>query len=181
MTMIGSGLLDRIIGVMKIYEPNLILETLHTQIQTLLQQEQTGNTDGMDILVTKWHEKNGEIHLEFSAAKRPLYFISSDDRSFHKIQGSRKMVGGMNKKEKYFEKNNIILKKNTLLYLTTDGYTHQNNAENKSISEKKLTEMLENLQDNSMSEQKSYLENFLNQHMKGCEQRDDILLVGIRL
>lgn len=181
MTMIGSALLDRIISVMDIYEPYLILENLHQQIQTVLQQERTRNGDGMDILVVRWKASDGEIHLDFAAAKRPLFVLGPADTRIQKVEGSRKMLGGVNKTNKTFEQHHLRLSPDTLIYLSTDGYADQNNKERKSFSESRFMEMLPLIRTQGLSAQKVFLEQVLDAHMQGTEQRDDILVVGVRV
>ncbi len=181
MTMIGASLLDRIISMLRIHEPHLILETLHQQIQIVLQQEQTRNTDGMDILVTKWEEKEHQVFLDFAAAKRPLYAAIPTEKSIQKINGSRKTVGGLGKNSKDFEKVSLVFPIDTMLYLGTDGYADQHDENRRSFSEKRFEAMLSLLQEKNFSEQQAFLEKALESHMKGCEQRDDILVMGVRL
>jgi ligand-binding sensor domain-containing protein/serine phosphatase RsbU (regulator of sigma subunit) len=181
MTMIGSAILDRIIKMLKIYEPHLILESLHEQIQVVLQQEQTRNTDGMDILVVKWEETENEILMDFSAAKRPLYLYNPIQKQVQKIKGSRKSIGGIIETGKSFENVNLVLPKNTMIYMGSDGYADQNDKERKSFSEKRFEEMLSTIQDKTLEEQKAFLEKTLDNHKEGAEQRDDILVMGVRL
>jgi ligand-binding sensor domain-containing protein/serine phosphatase RsbU (regulator of sigma subunit) len=181
MTMIGSALLDRIIKMLKIQEPHLILEALHEQIQVVLQQEQTRNTDGMDILVVKWEENKNEILMDFAAAKRPLYLYNPTEKKIQKIKGSRKSIGGLMEGTKSFENISLVLPKNTIIYMGSDGYADQNDKDRKSFSEKSFEAMLSIIQDKSLEEQKVFLEQTLDNHKAGVEQRDDILVVGVRL
>jgi serine phosphatase RsbU (regulator of sigma subunit) len=181
MTMIGAALLDRIIGVLRIHEPHLILETLHQQIQEVLNQKQTNNTDGMDIAVVKWQKQGANILLNFAAAKRPLYYALPADTQIVKVAGSRKMVGGVRIYDKEFETKNLYLPQGSTIYLSTDGYADQNNKERKKISEKSLLEYLSALQGQSLVQQHKNLLQAVQQHMESEEQRDDILVVGVRL
>lgn len=179
LTMIGSTLLDRIILVLGITEPSEILEKLHSEIQNALQQEKSKNSEGMDIAIICWHYENEDCFMSFSAAKRPLYFVS--DRKIEKLAGSRKMVGGFWNNKKLFESKTLTLPAGTTLYLCSDGFTDQNNVERNTFSEKRLLNLLEEIQDLSMAEQKEILKNQLASHMEGTEQRDDILVVGVRI
>lgn len=179
MTMIGSSLLDRIINMSAIYEPHLILETLHQQIQTVLQQEKTGNTDGMDIIIVKWEEKEQHNLLDFAAAKRPLYTTS--ENKITKIAGSKKMIGGLNINNQDFLTVNLVLPRNTIIYLSTDGYADQNNKDRQRFSENRFAEILSHIQEENLPRQKEFLEQILDDHIADTEQRDDILIMGVRL
>ncbi len=181
MTMIAVGLLDRIIGILNIHQTNHILEALHEQIQKVLQQEKTGNTDGMDILVVRLREKEEHIDVDFAAAKRPLYILSPTDNDVQKIKGSKKMVGGTRRHHENFENLSLVLSKGTTIYLTSDGYIDQNNLERQNFSEKRFLEMLVQIKDKSLPEQKEFLEKTMQEHMIATDQRDDILILAARL
>ncbi len=179
LTMIGSALLDRIIRLMGITEPAQILEKLHEEIQDVLQQDQTKNNEGMDIAVVHWHYENEECFLSFAAAKRPLFY--AHEGSIEKISGTRRHIGGIGGSLKSFENRTFTLPKGTCLYLCSDGYNDQNNIQRLSFSEKGLINLLQEIQYLPMEEQKEILKEQLLTHMQGTEQRDDILVVGVRL
>lgn len=179
LTMIGSSLLDRIIRLMGITEPAQILAKLHEEIKEVLQQEQTKNNEGMDIAITHWHYENEECFLSFAAAKRPL--IYAHDGNIEKIRGSRRNIGGMGDSSKSFENRTFTLPKGTCLYLCSDGYSDQNNTERFSFSERRMISLFQEIQYSTMEEQKKILKEQLLTHMEGTEQRDDILIVGVRL
>ncbi len=179
MTMIGNSLLDRIIRTLQILEPKEILEELHTQIQFLLQQEQTGDMNGMDLVVVRIDTEK----IVFSGAKRPLYILQNGKTE--KIAGNRKAIGGRIKStkntQKVFEQVEIIHQNSMPLYLCSDGYADQNNRKRQSFSEKRLLDLLQEIQHHSLAEQKETLKHQLAMHMDGVEQRDDILVIGIRV
>ncbi len=49
------------------------------------------------------------------------------------------------------------------------------------FSEKKLLSVLQEIQDLPMMQQKEMLQMQLTEHTKGTEQRDDILVIGVKL
>ena len=179
LTMIGSALLDRIIRLMGIAEPSEILTKLHEEIKAVLQQEQTQNNEGMDIAITHWHYENENCVLSFAAAKRPL--IYTNDGKIEKVGGSRRNVGGITKSIKSFEATNLILSKGSALYLSSDGFADQNDVARNNFSEKRFIDLLQQIQDLSMEQQKGILQEQLQKHMAGTEQRDDILVIGVRI
>jgi len=175
MTMIGNGLLDRILRFSQIYEPQEILISLNEQIRILLQQEQTQNNDGMDIGVLRIEEHK----IVFAGAKRPLYVVQNE--KIEKIAGVRKSVGGHQNDKKTFSQTELTWQSPTTFYLSTDGYADQNNLERNSFSEKRLINLLEESQNLALQEQKEVLENTMRTYMTNTEQRDDILVVGISI
>ncbi len=175
MTMIGVGLLDRIVEILKIYEPQEILETLNTEVQKILRQKTNTNTDGMDLALVRIDADK----LVFSGAKRPIYL--SEGTEIKKISGTRKSIGGHQNLKKKYEQTEIMRQHAVFLYLTSDGYTDQNDQERKNFSERRFMGMLSIIQEKTLSEQKHFLEDALVAHMAGSEQRDDILVVGVRV
>jgi serine phosphatase RsbU (regulator of sigma subunit) len=179
LTMIGSSLLDRIIRGLEITEPAEILLKLHEEIRAALQQEQTKNNEGMDIAIAYWHYENDTCLVSFAAAKRPLYYCCGGE--IEKIMGSRRNVGGMTSSIKSFESKNLSLQKGTCLYLCSDGFADQNDVARNNFSEKRLISLLQQTQDLPMEQQKEILETALAKYSEGTEQRDDILVIGIRI
>ncbi len=175
MTMIGNSLLDRVIRTDKITEPKDILNELNLQIKILLQQEQTGNTDGMDIAVLRISPNK----VSFAGAKRPLHI--SQNGKIEKIVGSRMSIGGRQNHKKEFEQTDFKKKEEAIFYLCSDGYADQNNRERKNFSERKFMDLLDEIQDFSLAEQRKKLKYTIKIYMEGTEQRDDILVVGLRI
>ncbi|MES2731300.1 MAG: SpoIIE family protein phosphatase, partial [Bacteroidota bacterium] len=69
----------------------------------------------------------------------------------------------------------------TWLYLTSDGYVDQNNAERKRLGSAKLCGLIESAHYSSSNEQKLLFESVLDQHQQYAEQRDDITLFGVKI
>ena len=62
-----------------------------------------------------------------------------------------------------------------------DGYTDQNNYLRKKLGEKKFKFLLTNNIHLPLKEQKRVLEECLDEHQLGSSQRDDILVIGIKV
>ncbi len=181
MTMIGNTLLDKIVKVWHITDPAQILETVHKEIRAVLQQSQTGNTDGMDVAVAVLEENPQGFKVEFAGAKRPMYYLKAGQKEAQKLLGVRKMVGGFTNEKKQYAGDSLVLPKNSILYMASDGYADQNDRSRHSFSEKRFMGMLSIIQEKTLPEQKAFLEQALEAHMTGTEQRDDILVLGVRL
>ncbi len=184
MSMIGTQLLNRIVHEKKISSPSKILQKLHEGVIVALKQTVSKNDDGMDVVlisVEKLNKNNNKII--FSGAKRPLFYSSVETKKTNRIKGTRKSVGGKSYKNQLseFEEHELILKKDTVLYLTTDGYIDQNGTETKRIGTTLFKKYLNEIYTKPLSEQKKILEHKLNKHQGAFEQRDDITIMGIRL
>ncbi|MFC2104596.1 SpoIIE family protein phosphatase, partial [Bacteroidota bacterium] len=180
MSMLGISLLNEIIQKREVTQANQALNELRNQIkQSLGQTEDFGTTrDGMDIAFCALNTKT-KI-LQFSGAFNPLYFIR--DNELNIIKGDNMPVGIHYKAENSFTNHEIQLKPNDIIYIFSDGYCDQLGGEkNKKFMSKRFRELLIENHKNSMFEQKKILNNTIEKWQDGCEQIDDILVIGVRM
>ncbi|WP_299453075.1 tetratricopeptide repeat protein [uncultured Microscilla sp.] len=182
MSMIGYALLDKIVLIKKIYEPNKALDELHKEVKTALSQEQSGNENGMD-LVMLCLEKNdqGQTKVTFCGAKNPLYYFEKGNDQVQLLKGDRRSIGGKQASNVHFTNQEIWLEEGSLLYLGSDGLVDQNNERRKSFGTKKLHKLLEACAQLEVDQQKRLMEHTLENQMQNTTQRDDILFLGVRL
>lgn len=178
MTMIGNSLLDRIIRLQGIHEPARILEHLDQELRTALQQENVG----IDMTVTCW-EKASEntLKVSFAGAKSSLLYAQPNDKSLSRLRGTRRSVGGKRKSLCPFQTHELELLNGSLLYAGSDGLRDQNNKNREKFGSPRLEQVLNNVLLYPLSKQKRHLEQQLDAFMEGCEQRDDILWMAVRL
>ena len=182
MSLIGSTLLEKIVLVYKITDPATILEKLHEEVRILLRQKETSNRDGMDlVLCVLEKQEDGKIKVYFAGAKRPLYYTEGNDTQVFTLKGTRKSIGGEQNESILFETQTLVLSPNSCLYLSSDGVTDQNDAERVKLGESKLKYTLSSIAQKSMDIQKKSIEDMLDIHQRGTLQRDDILMLGIRV
>ncbi|MDW7693149.1 two-component regulator propeller domain-containing protein [Flammeovirgaceae bacterium SG7u.111] len=181
MSMIGSSLLNRIVGEMKVTEPAVILTELHKGIVKALRQESTYNRDGMDMILCAFHKQAAKPKIVFAGAKSSLFVLPSNSENIEEYISSRMSVGGTKATKMAFESQELTFDKGTVIYLTTDGYIDQHRPDRRRFGRKRLREQLEKIQKMELAQQKEYLENYLVEYMNGEPQRDDIAVIGIRL
>ncbi|TAE03895.1 MAG: hypothetical protein EAZ97_00850 [Bacteroidetes bacterium] len=183
MSMIGNSVLNEIVNQNAIYEPAMILTLLDKGIREALRQEERTNDDGMDVclcLLEKYAHQQSK--LTFTGAKRPLFYWDNKDKKINVLKGDLKSIGGVKKKsEKQFTNQEIILRKGDILYMTSDGFIDQSNQEGAKIGTNRFVELLGNINNLPMIEQQNIFEKTLDEHMNGAEQRDDIMLIGIKI
>jgi ligand-binding sensor domain-containing protein/serine phosphatase RsbU (regulator of sigma subunit) len=181
MSMIGSRLLSEIILERKVTNPAAILSELDSNIRLALRQEHTDNDDGMDIcLCCIDFMPNEIIRVIFSGAKRPLYFFCSQTQELSVYKGTRRPIGGKFSQETAFMNIELNLKKNDILYLTTDGLIDQNSLNRKKFGTTKLVNFLASCAHLSMNDQKIAIENVLDSYQGNESQRDDITIMGLK-
>ncbi|EAY27802.1 two-component regulator propeller domain-containing protein [Microscilla marina] len=181
MSMIGFTILNEIINAKQITDPGTILEKLRYYVRYALRQDETGGRNGMDVaLITLEDVDDQHTKVAFAGAKRPLWYISQGDTELQKIKGSSISIGIIYDEERCINTKELMFKKGSLLYLCSDGFADQNNQERKKIGNQQLTKMLYQNHSLPLNTQKQILEETLDQHMVGTEQRDDILLIGLK-
>lgn len=179
MTMINHILLDKIIKLWKTTSPSQIFEILHNEIYNVLNQDESGDQNGVDASIV-CIDKN-KATLTFCGARNHLYYGSTSERKINIIHGSRKGVGGKQDAEKEFENHEIPLTQDMILYLGSDGLTDQPNKERRKYSRPKLEQTLQENIHLPLEQQKEVLLQSLEHFMKNTSQRDDILWMGIQL
>jgi predicted ATPase/serine phosphatase RsbU (regulator of sigma subunit) len=190
LAMMGDIFLNEIIITNRIFESAKILEELHKKVRSHLKQaeETTDTMDGMDVCLCRIVKDTGK--LQFAGAKRPLYILNGDktnqDESeeiqrFTRIRGDNKFIGGRQKEvTRTYTNHEIEVPKGSMIYLTTDGFVDQPDANMKKYGSKRFMTLLIKVAQLSMPEQKQYLEDELKTHKGSEKQRDDITIIGIR-
>ncbi|HTJ51271.1 MAG TPA: SpoIIE family protein phosphatase [Cyclobacteriaceae bacterium] len=178
MSLIGINALNGIISG-GIAEPNLMLHALDTEIRSALQQEKTGNNDGMDIALCIYRKQKNII--EFSGAKNPLVYIQN--KQLFQVKGDVHPIGGsQRKKEVVFKKHIITIDQPTMIYLFSDGYRDQFGGKNNSkFMSKNFTKLLLDIHHLPLAEQKEILDKKIEEWRGNHPQTDDILVMGIKL
>jgi serine phosphatase RsbU (regulator of sigma subunit) len=182
MSMIGNTLLNKIINENKIFDPAQVLSALNEGVITSLRQRETGNNDGMDVCLCRIDIKNEEeFELYFAGARRPLYIFKDD--TIIELKGSRSHIGGsgLGIMQTPYETYQYSLQKGDVIYLSTDGYTDNPNPDRQKFGTDKLKTLLLLYGKEPMDRQCYFLKEELLMFQKNAPQRDDILVMGIRL
>jgi|GEM_PF-3041374 len=184
MSMIGHTLLYRIIKLKGIANPAQILSMLHNEVRVVLRQKYTTNVDGMDVCLCVIEKKDHTSELSphkvtFAGAKLPLYYVANN--SLEILEEDRRSIGGIQSLSRTFTNKEIVLQAGDILYMRSDGIVDQNNIKRKKFGENQFNRVIENSAHLPMPEQRKLLEEALDKHQEGTEQRDDITVLGIKL
>ena len=179
MSMIGNTLLNEIINEQKITDTKNIAELLDEKIiHSLHQEEGTEKYDGMDISICCIDKANKQI--SFTGARHNFYM---HDGRLQKIKGDSFSVGGaQHQDKKTFTTKTFPYKEGLTLYFLTDGFCDQSGGPfGKRFSSKQLETLLSNVQESNMAKQKDELQQAFENWKGSANQRDDVLVFGIRL
>ena len=176
MSIIGSTILNQTITNPDVNTPADVLSFLNKEITKTLNSIK----DGMDMALCVINQD--KMELQYAGANNPLYIVRQ--KQFIEVKPDKMAIGADtdNAEVKVFTNHKIKIEKGDSVYLFTDGYADQFGGPNgKKFKYKKFQELLIEIQDNSMEEQKHIL-NFHFEQWKGTlEQVDDILVIGIRI
>lgn len=183
MSLIGHNLLDKIILQQKNTDPASILTQLNEQVSVALHQQEVRSIEGMDIgVIVLEAEHDGQRKITYGGAKRPLYYISTENRQqVCVVKGVRKSIGGLQQRDKVFKSQELTLPTGSMLYGGTDGLTDQHDFDRKKLGSLRLREVLGQMPALPITEQETSIFALIQGHMLNTEQRDDILWMGIRI
>jgi serine phosphatase RsbU (regulator of sigma subunit)/ligand-binding sensor domain-containing protein len=179
MSMLGIAFLNEIVNKDHITHPDIILNQLRNRvIQALQQQGISGEArDGMDIAMVCIDEK--EKKLMYAGAYNPLIMIRNGEIS--EIVGD-KMPIGIYEKMNPFTLHEILIEKEDVFYMASDGYEDQfGGPEGKKLKSKKFKQLLLEIHKNPMPLQKEIIEKKFEDWKGELTQVDDIVVIGITI
>lgn len=181
MSMVGNMLLNNIICEKNILEPQLILEQLHQGVKETLKQEITHNTDGMDIALCRFKALDSQKYeLAYAGAKIPLLIYQQ--QVLTEIAPTRLSIGGRSfEQEIKFSQNVQCIDRGSVIYVTTDGLLDNPNVKRKKFGKARFRDFILNYHALSMAQQNKQLEKEVHTFQGSTEQRDDMLVLGLKI
>ena len=160
-------------------QANQILNKLRQYIiRSLRQTKKSGEaTDGMDISLCIIDFENK--HIQYAGANNALYLVRNEQLITYEAD---KMPIGIHKRAtESFTNNNIEIEGNDMLYIFSDGYMDQfGGTENRKFMSKYFKELLLDIHNLPVEDQKHILEQKHNEWKGENSQTDDILVIGFR-
>jgi serine phosphatase RsbU (regulator of sigma subunit) len=181
MSMIGSDKLNQAVLEKGHVNPADIISFLNVGIKTALKQDETSETatrDGMDVTVIAINEE--KTLLKVAAANNGLMRIRNNE--IEDFKATKKAVGGFTPLDQNYELTEIAVQPGDCFYMTTDGYPDQFGGDRgKKLKIAVLKQVLLDIHQKPMEEQREFLKNYMHEWMQGHEQIDDICVIGVRL
>ncbi|AFM03793.1 SpoIIE-like protein with response regulator receiver domain [Bernardetia litoralis DSM 6794] len=176
MSLIGHQLLNRTILEKKIYSPDKILENMNKVIGELWSGKQSRTQDGMEIAICVIDEKTKKV--DFAGARRPICIVENNE--LFCVKGDKAAIDG--KEGVSYTKHEFELKMDSYVYLYSDGYQDQFGGEkNKRFMSQNLKSLFLNISIKTTKEQLEEVTNTFDNWKENQEQRDDVLVVGIKI
>ncbi|MCK4664563.1 MAG: tetratricopeptide repeat protein [Bacteroidales bacterium] len=180
MSMLGITFLNDIINMAINLDAALILDELREYVISSLHQTGADDEakDGMDIALCVYNSEKKQ--LQYAGANNPLYLIRNNELKI--IKPDKMPIGIHAIQKKPFTNIEITLEDKDTIYIFSDGYIDQfGGPDNKRFSSKRFRELLINIHDKSMDEQKNILNENIENWKGNSEQIDDILVMGIKI
>ena len=179
MSILGVAYLNEIVNKTVAIRSNEVLNQLRAHVIKSLHQ--TGKADeardGMEIALCV--VDFGKKKLQYSGAFRPLYLIR--DNELQELKRDSMPIGIYRDEELSFSNEELNFKENDIIYLFSDGYVDQLGGPNrKTYKSKKFKQLLINIHQKPLDQQKAILEKEFEAWRRDIEQIDDILVMGIR-
>jgi len=205
MSMLGISFLNEIVLKQGILKAGKILSELRNQIIFSLKQKGIfgEQKDGMDIalfILNKTQISENKYHCQFAGANNPIYIISDSNietknqknkinkiniknnkATLYEIKPDKMPISIYNKMDE-FTNVELILNKNDIIYLFSDGFADQfGGPKGKKFKYKKFKELLLKNSQLDLNEQHKIIEKTFYDWKGNLEQVDDILVLGIKI
>ncbi|MDZ4663676.1 MAG: redoxin domain-containing protein [Bacteroidota bacterium] len=188
MSIIGNSLLNQTLNNLSVTSAGGALDFVNSELKNSLNKNgnETPLRDGMDIALC-CIDLAGK-RLEYAGANNPLYMIRGNELIEFKAD-KQPITASIDSDPKPFTNKTFELKKGDTIYLFTDGYVDQFGGEDekgvksggKKFMHKGFKEVLMNMQNQSMEDQKATLYHTFEKWRGKLEQVDDVLVIGIRI
>jgi serine phosphatase RsbU (regulator of sigma subunit) len=184
MSMLGISHLNEIVQNREITQANQILNELRKQVKNSLRQsgKREGSRDGIDIALCVIDTRKNI--MQYSGAHNPLYIISNNNGEsvFREIKADPMPVGVHFSSDKSFTNHEIQLEIGDTFYIFSDGFVDQIGGDrDHRFTSERFKELLLEIHNQPMYEQKEILEETLKNWTGAHAQRDDILVIGARV
>jgi serine phosphatase RsbU (regulator of sigma subunit)/ligand-binding sensor domain-containing protein len=179
MSMLGVAFLNEIVNKDHIVQPDIILGKLREKVIEALQQQGISGEakDGMDIVVICID--NSEMKLQYAGAYNPL--ITVRKKQLNEIVAD-KMPIAIYERMKEFTNHELAIEKGDLFYFFSDGFEDQfGGPEGKKFKAKRFRELLVEISESPMKEQKEMIEKTFEKWKGSQDQVDDIVVLGVRI
>jgi serine phosphatase RsbU (regulator of sigma subunit) len=174
-SVICNNALNRSVREFGCSDPGKILDQARSLVIQEFEKSEDEVKDGMDIALCSLDGKN----LYFSGANNPLWIIRKGQ--LLEIKPDKQPIGKFQYAQA-FTSHTITLEKGDTVYIFTDGYIDQFGGERgKKLKAKAFKDLLLNIQDKSMSEQKKHLDRAFETWRGKLEQIDDVCVIGVHV
>jgi len=180
MSLLNISKLNETINQKNITRPDLVFNDIRNEITRALNPEDSteDSKDGMDAVLCKLDLRG--MKLQYAAANNSFYVIRNKEVIVCKAD--KMHVGKAFNATGLFTYFEMDLEKGDCIYTFSDGYSDQFGGPNrKRFKSVQLKELLLNISDKPMPEQRAILNDKFESWKGNIEQIDDVLVIGVRV
>lgn len=196
-SMVCFEALNKAVLESRLNQPADILHEVRKLVVKTFSNKDKSLNDGMDIAICKlsqnkltyagahnplWVCRTGEFDSELmNSEKIRIEKTSALNTSFLSVKASKQPIGKYAHQEP-FDQSTIVLKKNDLIYLFSDGYVDQFGGDKgKKFKSSNFKDLLVKVKDQRLQNQKEELNNTFENWKGQLEQVDDICVLMLRV
>jgi serine phosphatase RsbU (regulator of sigma subunit) len=181
MTLISTGALDHALSETQTGDVGLLVQKMHQHIQQTLGQdsEDAESDDGLELGAC--YISQDEKQLTFVGARFDLFAV--ENGAVTRYKGDKKGIGyGEVSRDFKFKEISLNMRPSQSFYMTTDGLIDQIGEEtNRSFGKRRFEDLLVEIQDTPISEQKGIIIDILNGFQGTAPRLDDIAVLGFNI
>lgn len=178
-SLIAYNMINKVVLEQQITKPSEILNRLDVLMRNMFVNSKDKIRDGVDMGICSLNTKTNE--LQFSGAFHSLFICNNHQLT--EVKGNRESIGfSILESKKEFINHQMVLDKDSTIYLSTDGFPDQfGGIKGKKLKWKGLKAKLLGLHQLSITSQKKELKIFFNTWKNDQEQLDDVCIMGVRI
>ncbi|MDD4673286.1 MAG: SpoIIE family protein phosphatase [Bacteroidales bacterium] len=194
MSIIGTYGLNRVVNELNITSPGEVLHNVNHLFEDSLKQRSSSDIfDGMDIALCSYNPKSME--LKYSGANLPLLICRSNTQphpsnvilrkgkthTLYSMKPTKQAIGSFSE-NKAFANHSIVLEKDDVIYLYSDGYTDQfGGPDGRKFKSQPLYQLLVSICSLPIDDQKQIVESTFMKWKGNAQQVDDVSFIGIKI
>ncbi|MCB9364702.1 MAG: SpoIIE family protein phosphatase [Flavobacteriales bacterium] len=173
--------LNRSVREYGLTDPGEILNKTREIVVQEFEKSEEDVKDGMDIALCSLEQEEGNWKLKYAGAHNPLWVIRKGGNEVEEIKANKQPIGKFENPEPYTT-HAVELEQGDTIYIFSDGYVDQFGGEKgKKFKAKAFRELLLSIQEKTMDEQKSIIDEAFESWRGGLEQIDDVCIIGVRI
>lgn len=174
-SVVCNNALNRSVREHALTDPGEILTKTREIVVQEFEKSEEEVKDGMDIALCALEKNN----LQYAGAHNPLWIIRNGE--IIEVKANKQPIGQFDNPEP-FTTHNFELQKGDSIYIFSDGYVDQFGGEKgKKFKAKAFRELLLSIQEKSMEEQKTIIDEAFEAWRGHLEQIDDVCIIGVRI
>ncbi len=176
LTVMAYMLLNQVAQELDEMSPNAIVQEVVYRFRRLLRKTEKAFQMGVSLKVGVLCVNKHSQQARYASLGNPLFYTLGEGEVYY-LSGGRGSGGVSDVPEEVL----FPINPRTTFYLTTDGYYSQLNPIKRAIGSSGFSELLQELQSQSLYDQKSELLNRLSRYRVAEKQTDDVTVIGLSL